>query len=87
MTRRGARFVCLAVIAILYLFSIPWYRNNDAPLTLWFGLPDWVAVALLCYVGVAVFNAIAWMLCDISDEITDTDEFAASASKTRDATR
>ena len=70
-SRRGLRIACLAVIALLYIFSVPWYRETDAPLSLWFGLPDWVAVAFLCYVGVAFFNAVAWMLCEISDELDD----------------
>ena len=63
-----ARLWCLGVIALLYIASIPWYRDSDAPLRLWFGLPDWVAVALLCYVGVAIVNALAWLCTDVSDD-------------------
>ena len=66
--RRSLRVACLALIAILYVMSVPWYRDTDAPLRIWWGLPDWVAVALLCYVGVAVMNAVAWSLMDVSDE-------------------
>jgi hypothetical protein len=70
------RFVCLSIIALLYIASIPWYRDSDAPLRLWFGLPDWVAVALLCYVGVAILNALAWHWTDISDvsEVSEVSE-------------
>jgi hypothetical protein len=32
-----------------------------------FGFPDWVAVALACYIGVAVLNSIAWALTDVPD--------------------
>ncbi len=62
------RLLCLGVIALLYIVSIPWYRDSDAPLRLWFGLPDWVAVALLCYVGVAIVNALAWLWTDVPDD-------------------
>lgn len=68
--RSNARFLrtaCLVLIAGLYVLSVPWYREADAPLVLWFGLPDWVAVALLCYVGVAVLNGIAWLATEIPD--------------------
>ena len=65
--RNRLRRILLAIIALLYLVSVPWYRDADAPLQIVFGLPDWVAVAVGCYVGVAILNAIAWMLTDISD--------------------
>ncbi len=66
--RSRGRLLCLGVIALLYIASIPWYRDSDAPLRLWFGLPDWVAVALLCYVGVAIVNALAWLWTDVPDD-------------------
>ena len=50
-SRRRVHFACMIVIAFLYVVSVPWYRDSAAPLQLWLGLPDWVAVALLCYVG------------------------------------
>jgi hypothetical protein len=56
----------LCAIALLFVASIPWYRG-DAPPGRLFGLPDWVAVAMLCYALVAVFNAVAWLLTDIPD--------------------
>ena len=34
---------------------------------MWLGLPDWVAVALLCYAAVAVLNSLAWLLTDVPD--------------------
>jgi hypothetical protein len=67
----------LAAIAMLYLFSVPWYRAPDAPLRLWLGLPDWVATALGCYLGAAVLNAWAWWLTAI-----DEPKGAASATAT-----
>ncbi len=66
--RRPARGVQHAVNALLYAASIPWYRPTDASVTLIFGLPDWVAVAIGCYVGVALLNAAAWLLTDVRDE-------------------
>jgi hypothetical protein len=65
--RRRIRFTLLALIGLLYAISIPWYRADDAPLELIFGLPDWVAVAVGCYVAVAILNAFAWLLTDIPE--------------------
>ena len=47
--RKGSRLRAglLGMIAVLYLLSVPWYRADDQPLRLLFGLPDWVAVAVL----------------------------------------
>ena len=64
----------LVVIVVLYGVSVPWYREADAPLRLLFGLPDWVAVALACYVGVAVLNAAAWLLAEVPDGDAGADE-------------
>ena len=63
MTRR----VLLALIAGLYILSIPWYRESGATPEIWLGLPDWVATALLCYVAVALLNSVAWLLTDVPD--------------------
>ena len=65
--RRFVYFACMIVIVLLYIISIPWYREDGAPLRLWLGLPDWVAVALLCYVGVAIVNGVAWIVTDVPD--------------------
>lgn len=65
--RRTARAGLLAAIAALYVVSIPWYRDTGAVPGLLFGLPDWVAVALGCYVVVAFLNAAAWLLTDVPD--------------------
>jgi hypothetical protein len=65
---RSLRGVCFGVIGLLYLMSVPWYREADAPLVLWLGLPDWVTVAMACYVGVAVVNAVAWLATEVPDE-------------------
>jgi hypothetical protein len=72
--RRRVHFACMIVIALLYLVSVPWYRDAEAPLRLWLGLPDWVAVALLCYVGVAMANALAWIVSDVSDDADRPDQ-------------
>jgi hypothetical protein len=63
----GARRLLFAAIALLYLISIPWYRNSGETPELWLGLPDWVTVAILCYVGVALLNSAAWLLTDVPD--------------------
>ncbi len=72
-TRRRsiARRLLLSLIAVLYVVSIPWYREPGVLPEIWLGLPDWVTVALACYVGVAVCNAIAWWLTEVPDEGPD----------------
>ncbi|MDE0885141.1 MAG: hypothetical protein OSB70_06375 [Myxococcota bacterium] len=57
----------LGLIAVLYLFSVPWYRADDQPLKLLFGLPDWVAVAVICYGLVAILNSLAWARTVVDD--------------------
>lgn len=71
MSRSRVRTALLGLIGLLYVVSIPWYRETGAPLRLVAGLPDWVAVALGCYVAVAVLNTAAWLLTDIPDETAD----------------
>lgn len=66
--RRRLRRGLLLAIGILYLLSVPWYRATDAPLRIVFGVPDWVAVALGCYLLVAILNAIAWLNTEIPEE-------------------
>jgi hypothetical protein len=34
-------------------------------------LPDWVLVAIVCYVFIALLNAIAWLLTDVPDPEPD----------------
>ena len=63
-----ARRILFAAIGILYVISVPWYRDTDAPLRIWFGLPDWVAVAVGCYIGVAVLNAVAWRITEVPEQ-------------------
>jgi hypothetical protein len=58
-------------VALFYVFSIPWYRSPDSPVSIWLGLPDWVAVALGCYLGAAILNALAWMRTEIPEGEAD----------------
>jgi hypothetical protein len=60
------RFLLL-LLGLLYALSIPWYRSGGEVAQSWLGLPDWVAVALLCYAGAAVLNAVAWSLTEVPD--------------------
>ena len=66
--RRRLRVALLCAIGLLYVFSVPWYRATGDEVGLVFGLPDWVAVALGCYVAVACLNAVAWLLTEVGDE-------------------
>lgn len=66
--RRRLRALLLVCIVALYLLSIPWYRTGGATPEIWWGLPDWVAVALGCYVAIAVLNSVAWWLTEVRDD-------------------
>lgn len=73
--RQRLRVLLLALIGALFVVSVPWYRGTDDEVSIVFGLPDWVAVALACYVGVAVLNSFAWLLTDVVDpEAPEEDE-------------
>jgi hypothetical protein len=61
------RRACFVAIGLLYLLSIPWYRTSGAEPAVVLGLPDWVAVALGCYLLAAVLNAVAWWLTVVDD--------------------
>ena len=63
-----ARAVLLTAIAALYVLSIPWYRAPGGVSARLLGLPDWVAVALGCYVAAAALNALAWLVTDVRDD-------------------
>lgn len=68
VARRRLRRACYAGIAACYVLSVPWYRAADGAPDLVAGLPDWVAVALGCYVVAAALNAAAWTLADVRDD-------------------
>lgn len=65
--RKRLRRLLFVGIGLLYVVSVPWYRESGAAPSILLGLPDWVAVALVCYVGVAVMNSLAWMLGELRD--------------------
>ncbi len=67
------RRVCLGLIGVLYVVSVPWYRESGQAPAIWLGLPDWVAVAVLCYVAVAVLNAFAWTATEVPDRVPDAE--------------
>jgi len=71
--RRRVRFLLLLGVVALYGISVPWYRSADQPLRLWLGLPDWVTTALLCYLGAAGLNFVAWHLTEIPEPEADRD--------------
>jgi len=65
--RRTLRRSVFVAIGLLYLVSVPWYRATGAPVAIVAGLPDWVAVAIACYIAVAVLNGVAWMLTEVPE--------------------
>ncbi len=68
----------LALIGVLYIASVPWYRDPDAPLRIVLGLPDWVVVAIGCYAAAACLNAAAWLLSDACYEDEAGEQSGAS---------
>ena len=72
--RRRLRAVLLSLIALLYVVSIPWYRPSGEVASVVWGLPDWVSVALACYVAVALLNAVAWLATDVPERDAAADE-------------
>jgi hypothetical protein len=58
----------LVCIGILYCVSVPWYRDDSQELKLFLGLPDWVAVAVICYGLVAILNSLAWVKTSVEDD-------------------
>jgi len=64
---RWLRGACFLAIAFLYALSIPWYRASGAVPAMVVGLPDWVAVALGCYLLAAALNAGVWWLAALDD--------------------
>jgi hypothetical protein len=72
--------VLLGGVALLYIASVPWYRDLDAPLRLVFGLPDWVAVAIACYAVAACLNAAAWLLSDGASAFEDSADAPSAGS-------
>jgi len=65
--RSRIRFALLGGIGLLYIVSIPWYREPGAATGTWLGFPDWVAVSIGCYIAIAILNAIAWLLTEVPD--------------------
>ena len=71
---RRLRPLLLALIGLAYLASIPWYRQPGSEPRIWLGLPDWVLVALACYVLAALLNAAAWLVTEVRDAPPDGDD-------------
>jgi hypothetical protein len=69
--KRRLRAVLLVAVGVCFALSIPWYRRAGDEGGECLGLPDWVAVALICYVAAAVLNSAAWLLTEIPDEISN----------------
>lgn len=57
----------LAAIVLLFVLSVPWYRDTAEPVSMVLGLPDWVAVAIGCYAAAALLNAVAWWCTEVQD--------------------
>ncbi len=60
-------------IAMLLAIGLPWYREPDAEPAIWWGLPDWLVVAALCFFGIAALNAFAWWNAEWDDDTPEVD--------------
>jgi hypothetical protein len=69
VSRARIRKLLLVLIMVLYAVSIPWYRPSGAQPEILWGLPDWVAVGLACYVAAALLNSLAWLVTDVPDQL------------------
>tara|TARA_B100000029_G_C16916558_1_gene719768 strand:+ start:151 stop:366 length:216 start_codon:yes stop_codon:yes gene_type:complete len=67
LIRRGA----LIGIGLLFIMAIPWFWDPNEKPEIIFGLPDWAAWSLLCFIGVAVLNAISWTFTDLDGDAGD----------------
>jgi cell division protein FtsW (lipid II flippase) len=72
--KRRLRSVLLFAVGLCFAVSIPWYRTGGEESRIWLGLPDWVSVALICYVAVAVLNSVAWLLTEIPEGVDERGE-------------
>jgi hypothetical protein len=81
--RASVRKLLLAGIGLLYLISVPWYRQTGGEVDVLLGLPSWVTVALACYVAVALLNCAAWLLVDMPDEDDPRDGADSDAHEER----
>lgn len=77
---RRVRLVLIAIIVVLFVASIPWYREAGEAPAIWLGLPDWVAVALGCYLAAAALNAVAWLLTDVPEEAPPSEPTGGDAN-------
>ena len=65
------RWTGITIVA-LYALSIPWYRTSGTVPTVVLGLPDWVVVAVGCYLAIAVVTALAWLRHPFRDGDADS---------------
>lgn len=75
----------LLAIGALYVLSVPWYRASDDDPARVFGVPSWVAVAVVCYFAAACLNAVAWWTAPVSDELVEPDAAAGPLREREDA--
>ena len=60
-----------AGMLVLLGIGLPWYRDGGSAPAIWWGVPDWFAIAALCWLGIAALNALAWRRSEWSDETSD----------------
>ena len=66
------RPLLLSLLPILILISVPWYRdtNSEPRFSLQAGIPDWVTVAIVCYLLHAIISACIWVFFPPADNST-----------------
>ncbi len=57
------------LMLILLIMSVPWYRSDEQMSNTLFGFPEWVMVAIACYLAVTLINIGIWLSnASISDK-------------------
>ncbi|MGI9283463.1 MAG: hypothetical protein ACR2PX_28095 [Endozoicomonas sp.] len=61
MKNKTLRTALQLLMLLLLIISVPWYRTPGSDPNIYLGMPDWVILALTCYVLVIFINLLLWL--------------------------
>ncbi|WP_062262881.1 hypothetical protein [Endozoicomonas arenosclerae] len=61
MQNKILRTALQLLMLFLLILSVPWYRTPGTEPVIYLGMPDWVLIALTCYVVVIFINLLLWL--------------------------
>ncbi|WP_252178241.1 hypothetical protein [Endozoicomonas sp. 4G] len=64
MKNKPLRTALQLLMFSLLILSVPWYRTPGATPKIYLGMPDWVVLALSCYILVIFINLLLWVSRD-----------------------